>query len=114
MKELKNYIHLYIGSKVQWVRSDGQIVIQELTLSDASWLSHRADVKLVLRPLESMTDGEAEEYAQLGDGDFNTGRKGHYAVDMMQADMVHWALKKGFDLFDLHAAGLAVYENEMK
>lgn len=108
MKELKDYIHLYVGCRVQWTRSDGNIVKQELTLSDASWLRERADAKLILRPLESMIEEECNEWNRLNDTLY-TMADGANQV-MQNAAAVAWVLSKGFDLFGLKEAGLAVYE----
>jgi hypothetical protein len=148
MKELKDYIHLYIGCNITYpdIESEAPMVIARLTgISNQngvettylevqkndngtethgdylSWKPnghHKSDalhIKLILRPLDEMSDAESTVYAQLGDADFNkaVGRKDYYAVDKMAAHQVFWALKKGFDLFDLHAAGLAVHENEL-
>lgn len=127
MKELKEYLPLYIGQFVyifpDETLTNGWLQKKLIEYPELRWklevtpetLAQRItdNYKLILRPLESMSEGEAETYAQLGDGDFNTARQGHYAIDMMQADMVHWALSKGFDLFGLKESGLAVYETEI-
>ena len=55
----------------------------------------------VLRPLKSMTAEERSELIMIV----------HYEP---KAYEVAYLLKNGFDLFGLHAAGLCVYENEVK
>lgn len=92
MKKKKDYFHFYIGSDVQWTRSDGKIITSKLTLSDAEWLRLRDDSKLILRPLSSMT--EEEEKHMISTQDIG--------------ETFRWMLSKGFDLFDLIDSGLAL------
>jgi hypothetical protein len=116
MKELKDFIHLYVGCKVQWIRSDGNTAVQELTLSDAAWLRERKDAKLILRPIESLTDVEGEEMysGMTGSYEIEIPVIGETATITISPYQVAFLLSKGFDLFGLHAAGLCVYENEVK
>lgn len=80
-----------------------------------SWKSnghHNSDalhLKLILRPLESMTNDEVEEYAKLGDLDHNkmVSESDPFRVDKMAAMQGHWLFKNGFDVYDLITAGLA-------
>lgn len=74
------------------------------------------EIKLILRPMDSMSNEEQTVYAQLGDYDFNKTHKRNdfYLLDKMAADQVVWALRKGLDLFDLQSAGLAIYESDLE
>lgn len=126
MKDIKSYIHLYIGcrakttggkyGKIVSASVDGTAIIVYDNEDPRGFVISIAALKLILRPLDEMSDAESTVYAQLGDSDFNkaVGRKDYYAVDKMAAHQVFWAIKKGFDLFDLKDAGLAVYETEIK
>lgn len=115
MKELKDFAHLYLGCNAILTNEDGERKKFMLNAYNLNYYrDYLSDIKLILRPLESMNDEEQTVYAQLGDYDFNKtyNRNDFYLLDKMAADQVIWALRKSFDLFDLHAAGLAIYEPE--
>jgi hypothetical protein len=163
MKNLKDYIHLYIGCLVQYPDTDGTLITAKLTgvtegdgvettylevqkhehgetVGDLlAWKSngnHNSDalhLKLVLRPLDSMTDDELKEWAilrgykefpnfkrhplgfEFGDGGAMTflSYMPPYG-DRHTADQLLWFLSKRLDLFGLKEAGLAVYETDIK
>jgi hypothetical protein len=122
MKELKDYINLYIGQLIQHtLNDDNDIVISRVTgyYSDGievqlvhngehkCILPHFKDAKLILRRLDSMTEEEAKEIGWWDEGEI------HYAKDfnskwMFSAENMLYLLSKGFDLFDLIDAGLAI------
>lgn len=128
MKEMKDYIHLYIGCKVVSDRVYHLVGVTKSEVEPGKWLAicdpdpedladsflelYAEEIKLILRPLSSMKDEEQRVYGQLGDYDFNKmhDAKDIFLVDKMAADQVRYALSKGFDLFNLKEAGLAVYE----
>jgi len=126
MKELKDYLPLYIGQFVyifpDETLTNGWLKAKLIDLPDLRWklevtpdtLAQRIadNYKLILRPLEEMSAEEQTVYAQLGDYDFNKSHKRNdfYLLDKMAADQVRWALSKGFDLFGLKDAGIAIYE----
>lgn len=152
MKELKDYIHLYLGCKCliqqfgEHPKSFGVISCVEhgdsLVMIIDSGPNTRAiritEIKLVLRPLSSMTDVEVreliqydklcEEYKSLVYEFFPDGKRieiqwsvetddgikipNNWTLSLieMNAHDFAWALKKGFDLFGLKEAGLAIYE----
>lgn len=170
MKELKDYIHLYIGCDV--LITDEELVKDLIEAGGngrgiltglhgeygpefAACQGHHTsespeytwDMKLILRPLYGMTEDEAIEIAKIIWGqpdsvkwraerrkdywsvkrkhhsrsitiDTDMGEVTYYEGDELADTHKHhfvtlWMLKKGFDLFDLHAAGLCVYENEI-
>lgn len=71
-------------------------------------------VKPILRPLSDMTEGELQECGNLV-YDFSDDQSGldlnnHKLEDFLltTSEQFHWLLKKGFDLFGLIPAGLAI------
>lgn len=128
MKKIEDYIHLYIGCDVQWTRSDGAKLISKLTLSDAGWLKRRDDVKLLLRPLSSITKEEAIMLADI----IHPESKGNHPDDVINDpdllpsvtrnltanrakfyasvsfEMTRFLLSKSFDIFGLIDANFAL------
>jgi len=136
MKELKDYIHLYIGCNV----IDEHNFIMKLVGVTASEVEdgktiaicdiidnskttgpfqelYVEEVKLVLRPLESMTESEMYEYTKMA----SPAREGKNILPVIKAGplinhflnkhdpvIIKWLLGKSFDLFGLIPAGLAV------
>lgn len=109
MKNLKDYLHLYIGSaRVEYDSS----YMRDLTPSEYGIASHVADnVKLVLRPLSDMTQMEQLEYSRLAHC---------YLTPTAEAEMrkngalTKYLISRGFDVFDLIVLGLAVDASETK
>lgn len=120
-KELKDYLHLYIGSPIRHKWSE---TVQVLTgqRTQAHWI-------LLLRPLSSITEKEAVEI-------FNSGLNESYCGDKLAAlmhifsdekrnedqhpisfkaasEITRVLLKIGFDLFGLIEAGLAIERKEV-
>lgn len=60
--------------------------------------------KLILRPLESITEEESEYICPAA----LEGK----ATIFVNAEMTAYLLKCGFDLFDLHSQGLCLYRDE--
>jgi len=143
MKELKDYIHLYIGCKVLCGPDKEGVILVGVDESEIEpgrliaickagdvfleW--YVDDVKLVLRPLDSMTDSDENAIALAlgyGAGSKAMGLSKRWFLDFWKGsgnamlfglkdsmEAIIEMLKLGFDLFDLHAAGLCVYENEI-
>lgn len=139
-KDIKDYLHLYVNSEakyqVQYVDYANEWTAPvKLTpnryyhLDDASICS----IKLTLRRLEDMTEGEAREFCRLEgwgedlenvvvlDGciDFKRviGSRTESCVTRFtrcRPAMFVWLLSKGFDLFDLIPAGLAIDKKTLK
>ena len=144
MKELKDYIHLYIGCRCTYPDTDPEAPWIVATLTGCTiaygvettylevqkhahgethgdylaWKSngnHNSDalnLKLILRPLESMTDDEGDEMWSKMTGSFEIEIPiiGETAEITISPYQVAFLLSKGFDLFGLKEAGLAVYE----
>lgn len=157
MKELKDYIHLYVGCAVlakhpgheeaaYWISGTltglhGEYG-PEIQFTDGYHAEESPEypgienMKLILRPISSITEAELREYwnwmpskevtkwtvEQFGITvaykypDFITeGEKMHserfFAFkDHRYPDQFMFLLKNGFDIFDLKEAGLAIYE----
>lgn len=119
-KELKDYLHLYIGSKV-WTThlalNNGEpqaLTVSINNLFDILYKYH--DSKLILRPLSSMTEDDVkEENLEISDLFYEiipSHRKRGYFY--FTANQVHWLLSRGFDLFGLIDSGLAVNAETLK
>lgn len=121
MKNLEDYIHLYIGCNIA-IREEAflgkglkliGICDMGLQVRDEgikmTFYVKPEDAKLILRPIESMTNDEVEEYAKIGDLDHNkmVSESDPFRVDKMAAMQGHWLFKNGFDVYDLIPAGLA-------
>ncbi len=133
-KDLKDYAHLYIGCKVIYPGIDGNNITATLTgvsKTDGiettysrkrngckgdylSWKSngnHNCDalhVKLILRPLSSITDEECTEYNHI-QLLTRTIINPFFDQCMSEAAKTKYLLENGFDIFNLHADGLAVH-----
>lgn len=112
MKELKDYAHLYLGCKAILSSEDWEAP-RKFTLNAYNLNYYRdylSDMKLILRPLDAMRSDEEQEMKKTMDVvDF----KGH-KLQVDSGETFRFLLRSGFDLFGLHAAGLCVYENEVK
>jgi hypothetical protein len=149
MKELKDFIHLYVGQFVyifpDETLTNGWLQKKLIELPGLRWklevtpdtLAQRIidNYKLILRPLSSITEEEAKQYARLKgykddyiqdfkfvEKGFEFGTEGRRTFlclvppygDSHKPNQFVWLLKNGFDLFDLRAAGVAVYEEDLK
>lgn len=107
-KEIKDYIHLYLGCEVM-VESDNsdsyKDVIEAIVVEESVNLKKTSDyyfegyndfeIKLLLRPLSDMTDEEAD----ITHGILN---------DYHTHEATRFLLSKHFDLFNLIPEGLAI------
>lgn len=102
----KDVLHLYLGNQI-WICNniEGNPVIENLTpetLSD--FIQFNTDYKLILRPISSMT----EEEIIKGERTPSFSKWGPYS-----ANDILWLLSKGFDIFNLHASGECLYEEDL-
>ena len=142
MKQLKDYLHFYLGceclleDKVR-VTLNGFENNHPVVLNKKDWQSARVNqmdlIKPILRPLSDMTQDEADVI--WGILDWNERITGVARItdiirefDVIEEDNdttsnAHWGylckilpyiLKYGFDLFGLHEAGLCVYKEDLK
>lgn len=129
MKELKDYIHLYIGCKLQHVPDDGTIATLigiDIASGTATVKLFNDDhhmygecsidgIKLILRPLSDLTSKEQDE---LWHADEPLGVISMYNGDnnrkiVLAPERMAYLLSKGFDLFGLRESGLCVYEQDL-
>lgn len=112
-KDIKDYIHLYLGCDVivhntiratlNLLNHDHRIAVVKLSEAFGQTLSVMYnEVKLPLRPLSDMTEEEKVEIFQVGESDW---RQRHLEFTSEQFIKL---LSKGFDLFGLIEAGLAI------
>lgn len=137
MTDIKDVLHLYLGQKIV-VRHRNQ-PDYETTLTPA-FLGDPTGVKLILRPLSSMTEEEKVElFRNIFPNDHAATPLGaeycinylldleeDYNLDKWMEDyrevinnysawslITTYLLFKGFDLFGLHEKGLCLYEGDL-
>jgi len=114
-KELKDYLHLYLGCECRiadydtryWVR-----MVNETGLSVCTYVNSKGiliwwktkDCKIILRPLESMTEDDSYELEMLG----HQLVLSKVSTNEFHAARTIWFLKNHFDIFGLIEAGLAI------
>jgi hypothetical protein len=131
MKELKDYLHLYIGcpcviGDMKWKRDENTHGLApgidldygkpiRTTVSYHVLNAYLHQTTLILRPLDSMIEQEAKDLGilNLWIGANVTGR---ITWGTVRFPTRSWpkALNYGFDLFGLRAAGLAIYESDLE
>ena len=129
MKELKDYIHLYIGceligklhgkptkglltgisgeyeAEIQFFEEDGINVFEYPEYNDFE------KVKLILRPLSDMTE---EEKLFVYNFDIWLGGMSVNESLPINAEITYFLLSKHFDIFGLIPAGLAIDKTTLK
>lgn len=115
MKELKDYLHLYLGCQV--VFYDGRIL--ELTginnscfyVNGIRWpetLTDHGKIKPILRLLSDISKKERKELAAIAGLDFDN------EITIWTPDQFVWLLSKHFDLFGLIESSLAIDTTTLK
>lgn len=115
-KNIKNYLHLYLGCECRlgnsdlknWltaVQSDSPLVVlrNENDMRRGNFVDPK-NVKPILRPLGDMT--ENEKYYNNEIDSFHSSN--HISQKQREAERTLWLLSKHFDLFNLIDAGLAI------
>lgn len=110
-KKIDDYLKYYIGCRVF-----DESVYNDLTPDLLAWVikQNRADeLKPILRPLSDMTleDGKyfgIEDEKELGEWKYDFGYFG-----VLPPDDFHYLLSRGFDLFGLIDAGLAIDKTKL-
>lgn len=107
MKDIKNYLHLYLGCEIN-TSING-------TKMDAGWLkrmlNEECDAMMILRPLSDMTESEKKEMGEQKHK-YDTGNPGSHIITDKAYQMV-WALSKHFDIFGLIDSGLAIDKTKL-
>lgn len=109
-KDIKDYLHLYFGGFVSVRNLDGRhntIIDHDFYNSyfDEESGEFLNDPKIILRHLSDMTEGESEficEAAELGK-----------PTIYVNAELTAYFLSRGFDLFGLIEAGLAIDKTKL-
>ena len=141
MKELKDYLHLYLGCQFVVKINNTDMLSAPMVLDEAALFSASRSESYfdfikpipILRPLSDMTQDEADVI--WGILDWNERITGVARItdiirefDVIEEDNdttsnAHWGylckifpylLKYGFDLFGLHEAGLCLYKEDLK
>ena len=111
-KELKDYLHLYLGCEVL-VEGDIRKLITiylngyvEVNYNDIGGQEFPInEIKPILRPLSDMTEDEEYDYWKL---------KGGNASNEFQGETTLFLLSKYFDIFGLIEADLAIDKTTLK
>lgn len=141
MKEIKDYLHLYLGCEIEfgykekkyrgWLRGKSDKTGWECERRSPSifapLLYVKAElIKPILRPLSDMTEeeyNEKESFVHKFSGkDIGADGKGVYSNPYMvrsffcklEAEKVNYLLSKQFDLFGLIEAGIAIDKTTLK
>ena len=135
MKELKDYLPYYLGCEVQYLMN-GKGILSEISLDSKYGVlvsvklngsnKHRqtvlSNIKLILRPLSSLSNDEAANIGILPKKEWH---------EQTQEEQIKWLvnnkdnaiyspkdflylLSNSFDLFGLIEAGLAIYKTTLK
>lgn len=118
MKDIKDYLHLYLGCEIYDSYNDRTGILKGITKDSVlidhktSWRLDFDEVKPILRPLSDMTEEEKIEYGET----FKEVKPffGGDSVYFESHETVRWLLSKHFDLFGLIEAGLAIDGTKMK
>lgn len=110
MKELKDYLHLYLGC--QMLRTNPYSIFP-LDYEHLVYYRHCGkdsdyEIKLFLRPLSDMNRKEKKELAEI------IGLEYDVEVTIWTPNQFVWLLSKHFDLFNLHEEGLCLYKTDLK
>lgn len=143
-KELKDYLHLYLGCEIIGTYRDAsgskgyltgitnggcdceiQFILEDgINVEEEPYINDIAQVKPILRPLSDMTEDEENEiegeYGSYGLGEKHlcNALKNHdlrYVKKLDEAfGLIHYLLSKSFDIFGLIEAGLAIDASTLK
>ncbi len=127
-KNIKDYLYLYLGSKIKCQRMGETGESVEMTgiswdgTQNITWVyfedqedsyAHLDDVFPILRPLSDITE-EEEVYDEEHHPNDDIYSGGKWVSFNHQGTRTLWLLKQGFDLFGLIDAGLAIDKTTLK
>lgn len=126
VKNIKDYLHLYLGCEVQYVEYYNTVIkngiLVEMPIGGTEWgvvneqgdreYSFEQEIKPILRPLSDMTEDENKETSKLYFDFMEKQRPSTRDITMM-AHMTTWFLSKYFDLFGLIESGLAIDKTKL-
>lgn len=117
-KKIEDYLHLYLGCECQTpegvmklnaVYHDSNPVFYD-SVNDFAF----SEIKLILRPLSSMTEVEQNEIGLYGGGGNKFCDWKGTPVNGFSPDTFRLLLSKSFDLFGLIESGLAIDATTLK
>lgn len=115
-KDIKDYLHLYLGCEIITHSVDGKQVAKQIL--NTSWLDEIQrgynPVKPILRPLSNMTEEEGKEAESAWNEFMGFGETISRGMNCAHANRIKYLLSKGFDLFGLIEAGLALDKTTLK
>lgn len=120
MKNIKDYLHLYLGCSYQWKDDDGEWRRPELLTAYQlnSIRQSGREVKLILRKLSDMTEEEMDEVWYGHETKtvlvLDYKNSGITRKVALCSERTRYLLSKGFDIFDLIPAGLAIDSTTLK
>ncbi len=126
-KDIKDYLHLYLGCPAE-IHGYNTKIVDKVTSSSLTMITKGCKIVPILRPLSDMTEQEAMELGKLllliphGQISAYKNTFGKWCVKWSEHYKDHWCidgeifnqhqtiylLKEGFDLFELIADGLAI------
>lgn len=123
-KKIEDFLHLYLGCEVMEVGNnrgklyaigllggDGKYrALVDCSSNDSYWTSLE-NLKPLLRKLSSMSEEERKEHRLLMYGEVDMANQIYSYAET--PDSFHYLLSKGFDLFGLVDAGLAIDLNTL-
>lgn len=149
-KEMKDFIHLYLGCEVLGTYNDTngsrgyltgvtnggteceiQFILEDgINVEEQPVFNSIDEVKLILRPLSDMSEEEAKELLLMNDGEAtkihkitnggitygirNDSEKYTRYFGSLNPPQFVYLLSRGFDLFELIPAGLAIKQSAVK
>lgn len=133
----KDVLHLYLGQHC-WKDGDRHLLVyiersqkfdegDKLVIGDDLFVGLKAvnakmvtmnvepeNIKLILRPLSSMTEEEMKEFGILEmNYEICKTPRGWYGFKAIPEEF-HWLLSKGFDIFNLRENNECLYESDLK
>lgn len=126
MKNIKDYLHLYLGCEVetnitgQMIQQYGALKITNMTVTDLNFIIDALErqeryngptgyyCKIKLTPLSKMTKKQNRELAEI------IGMETDKEVHIWTPEQFLWLLENEFDLFNLIPDGLAIDKTTLK
>lgn len=122
--QAKDVVHLYFGQRFLIEENNDVKVIKKLEAIDSLTIkmAERGWIRPILRPLSSMTNEEARDMWHIAGGSPGVTNPMCALTDYTfhaNWPIDKWAivfpllLSKGFDVFNLHASGECLYEQDL-
>jgi hypothetical protein len=127
MKQIKNYLHLYLGCEAIIHFMNEDIVCEIITVSNGgAFLSGKSKdgkavnrhgavdgVKPILRPLSDMAKDEMDRCMEIKSVSTGGIVIRDVIISVSDPEITRYLLSKGFDLFNLIPEGLALDKNTL-